>query len=177
METLRYFWWVLMVTTLLLFGTKQCSPRPVVASVQQEEYITIWQEPSLDEKAGWCKRDRQCQSLAEAVVYEARGERDMGKYAVAWVIRNRAEAERWPDTIRQVIHQYRQFSYLQDKHRQKKPTQNDWTTAYIVGYDVLNDQIQSPVNDATHYHSVRVKPLWAKELEVVARIDNHIFYR
>lgn len=177
MEFLRYMWLILAATTMLLAGTNSYTPKKAIAQSEREEYITIWQYPSLDEKAGWCKQDRQCQSLAEAVVYEARGERDMGKYAVAWVIRNRAEAERWPDTIRQVIHQYRQFSYLQDKHRQKKPTQNDWTTAYIVGYDVLNDQIQSPVNDATHYHSVRVKPLWAKELEVVARIDNHIFYR
>lgn len=138
---------------------------------------TIWQPPSLDERAGWCKRDKQCQSLAEAVVYEARGEEELGRYAVAWVIRNRAEAKRWPDTITQVIHQYRQFSYLRDKHKQQTPTKQDWTRAYVVGYDVLHDEITSPVGEATHYHSIRVRPRWAKDLEMVARIDNHIFYR
>lgn len=177
MEFLRYMWWVIVATLVLLFGTNQYEPKKAVAQTPQEEYITIWRQPSLDEKAGWCRADKQCQSLAEAVVYEARGERDMGKYAVAWVIRNRAEAERWPDTIRQVIHQYRQFSYLQDKHRQKTPTQKDWTTAYVVGYDVLNDMIESPVNDANHYHTIWVKPYWAGELEYVVTIGNHVFYR
>lgn len=156
-----------------------CSPNtPTSTAVAgTEEYPTIWQEPSLDEKAGWCRADRQCQSLAEAVVYESRGERDMGKYAVAWVIRNRAESPRWPNTIRQVIHQRFQFSYIGDKHEQETPTKKDWTTAYIVGYDVLNDLIESPVNDATHYHEIGIIPTWARRLEIVARIDNHIFYR
>lgn len=175
-DSLRFITYSALLAVVFMKATSGLG----LASVTDQELAdipTIWQPPSLDERAGWCKRDKQCQTLAEAIVYEARGEIDTGKYAVAWVIRNRAEAKRWPDSIRKVILQYRQFSYLQDKHTQKAPTEKDWTTAYIVGYDVLNDQIQSPVQDATHYHSIKVYPKWAKELEVVARIDNHIFYR
>lgn len=175
LDTLRFITLSLLLAAAAVACSNAYTPtyRPAVV----ENVPTIWQMPSLDDKAGWCLGDRECRALAEAVVYEARGERDAGKYGVAWVIRNRAEARRWPNSIQGVIHQYRQFSYLFDKHRQKTPTKKDWTAAYIVGYDVLNDQIQSPVNDATHYHSIQVTPGWSKKLEVVVRIDNHIFYR
>lgn len=173
LDILKFITGSIIGALLLLQIPQNAKPEKVII----EEYPTIWVEPSLDQKAGWCENNKQCQSMAEAIVYEARGEPEEGKYAVAHVIQNRVEAERWPDTVRQVIHQYKQFSYLRDKHRQKTPTRKDWTIAYGVAYDVLNDLVVSPVADATHYHTTKVRPSWARELEVVAKIDNHIFYR
>lgn len=124
-----------------------------------------------------CLKDARCAKLSEAIVYEARGEPDIGKVAVAHVILNRKQDPRWGNSIRDVIHQPRQFSYLKDKHKQTPPTNNDWITARKIAHGVIFGYINSPVGDATHYHAARVKPKWAKKLEPVAKIGQHIFYR
>lgn len=124
-----------------------------------------------------CLKDAHCAKLAEAIIFEARGEPDIGKVAVAHVILNRKQDPRWGNSIRDVIHQPRQFSYLKDKHKQSKPTADDWKKAREIAYDTIFGYINSPVGAATHYHSTRVKPKWAKRLEPVAKIGQHIFYR
>lgn len=143
----------------------------------QEVVVTVYEPPSLDQRAGWCKSNKACKKMAKAVVYESRGEPLDGRYAVAWVIRNRVDDERWGSTIEDVIYQRKQFSFVEDKHLQTPPTEKDWTEALVVAYDVLNDEVVSPVWDSTHYHTTSVKPKWAKELELVAQIGNHNFYR
>ena len=124
-----------------------------------------------------CLQDVSCNKLAEAIIFEARGEPDIGKVAVAQVILNRKQDPRWGNSIRDVIHQPRQFSYLKDKHKQTPPTNNDWTTARKIAHGVISGTISNPVGEATHYHAARAKPEWAKKLEPVAKIGQHIFYR
>jgi len=124
-----------------------------------------------------CLQDVSCNKLAEAIIFEAPGEPDIGKAAVAHVILNRKSDPRWKNSIREVIHQPHQFSYLKDKHKQKPPTREDWKKAGKIAHAVLHGYLPSPVQDATHYHATRVKPKWAKKLEPVAKIGQHIFYR
>lgn len=132
---------------------------------------------SKNETHALCLKDAHCAKLAEAIIFEARGEPDVGKAAVAHVILNRMKDSRWPNKIVDVIKQPHQFSYLKDKHKQSKPTADDWDTARKIAYDTIFGYINSPVGDATHYHAARVKPKWAKKLEPVAKIGQHIFYR
>lgn len=124
-----------------------------------------------------CARNARCNKVAEALVYEARGEPDKGQIAVAHVILNRMKDSRWPNRVIDVIHQPNQFSYLKDKHKQTKPTTDDWNRARKIAYNAINGHISSPVGDATHYHAKHVKPKWAKKLERVAVIGRHVFYR
>lgn len=132
---------------------------------------------SKNETHALCLKDARCAKLAEAIIFEARGEPDIGKAAVAHVILNRKSDPRWKNSIREVIHQPHQFSYLKDKHKQKPPTLEDWKKAEKIAHAVLHGYLPSPVQDATHYHATRVKPKWAKKLEPVAKIGQHIFYR
>lgn len=132
---------------------------------------------SKNETHALCLKDAHCAKLAEAIIFEARGEPDVGKAAVAQVVINRTKDPRWGDSIKEVIHQPHQFSYLKDKHKQTPPTNNDWITARKIAHGVISGAISNPVGEATHYHATRVKPKWAKKLEPVAKIGQHIFYR
>lgn len=124
-----------------------------------------------------CLKNTHCNKLAEVIIFEARGESDVGKAAVAQVVINRTKDPRWGDSIKEVVHQPHQFSYLKDKHKQTPPTKHDWIAARKIAHGVISGTISNPVGEATHYHTARVKPKWAKKLEPVAKIGQHIFYR
>ena len=47
----------------------------------------------------------------------------------------------------------------------------------IMQYLPVLYQAKLSTFDATHYHANYVKPKWAKNMTVVAKIDNHIFYK
>ena len=134
--------------------------------------------PTVSHKRSWCIESKPCKKMAEALVYEARGEGRGGMVAVASVIKNRAYGEnRFPDTITGVIEQRSQFSYLKDMHKQAKATDSDWMNAYSVSYDVLNGIAgESEVGSATHYHANYAQPSWSNHLEKVATVGNHTFY-
>lgn len=126
-----------------------------------------------------CEASRECYKLAEALVYEARGESYVGALAVASVVMNRRDHKNFPDTIWGVVTQPYQFSYLLDKHKQRQPSAADWDRALVIAYDVKNGIVER-VTDALFYlnpKAVKRIPRWAKEYEYVANIDNHTFYR
>jgi N-acetylmuramoyl-L-alanine amidase len=126
-----------------------------------------------------CALEHQwCDRLAEALVYEARGEGSVGMRAVAYVILERKKSKNWPSTIREVVEQRKQFSYLEDMHRQKTPTDKDFDIAYKEAYDAYFGLSENPVPGAKWYHSTSIKPpKWTKDLEVVKTLGNHIFYK
>src|SRR5699024_5330367 len=59
-----------------------------------------------------CVADEQCMKLAEAIYHESRGESIKGQIAVAQVIMNRVNDPKFPNTVKEVIEQPKQFSYL-----------------------------------------------------------------
>lgn len=128
-------------------------------------------------KEGLCKKDRDCYLLAKTIVYEARGEPLEGMASIGFVILNRVNNKRWPDSVEKVVKQPHQFSFWKDKHRQRKPSSEDWTKGYEVAYDVLNRRIENPVGVADHYHSVNISPKWTKNMEFVVQLGQHIFYK
>ena len=131
---------------------------------------------SKKETQGLCLKDASCEKLAEAIIFEARGEPDIGKVAVAYVILNRVKDPRWGGSIREVVHQPKQFSYLKDKHKQKPPTQKDWNRARKIAHDVILGATSNPIGNATHYHATHVKPKWANRLQLTGKIGGHVFY-
>ena len=58
--------------------------------------------------------------LALNIYHEARGEGVMGKIAVAVVTLNRVGNDDFPDTIKEVITQHKQFSWYNKNKRSKK---------------------------------------------------------
>jgi spore germination cell wall hydrolase CwlJ-like protein len=136
----------------------------------------VQMEPlTKSEKQILCNAWEDCKLLAELIVYEARSEPLEGKRLVAKTVLNRVEHKSWPDTIKGVIYEPKQFSYIEDMHRQRTPTDGDWLEASSVAFDVLHGTIDVE-STATFYHERSIKPFWADHKEMVADVGNHKFY-
>lgn len=127
--------------------------------------------------------------LEQAVYFEARGESTLGQAAVAHNILNRQADSSFPNTICGVIQQGPrdgspitinrcQYSWYCDGKSDAVPTESTaWKKVQSTVRDVLSGVIPDPTNGANHYHATYVHPGWANVYTVVARVDNHIFYR
>ena len=114
--------------------------------------------------------------LAIAIYYEARNQPIDGQIAVAEVILNRVESERYPDDVCGVVWQHRQFSFTHDG-RAENPQHEVWPTIQTLAAGILEDpEVYLLGHGATHYHATYVDPYWSSELEVVGQIGDHIFY-
>ena len=133
---------------------------------------------TLETKNFLCKHDVECNKMAEAIYHEARGEPIVGQRAVAYVILNRVNKKRWPDTVSEVIEQPRQFSYLFDGSVERGMTDRKARRkARMVAFNVLYGFKPSPVGSATHYFNPnKANPMWQHKLTHVADIGNHSFY-
>ena len=177
---IRLYWWLFLVFLCSLDITYQInmSHKPPIAlpvPLQTLGYAKVL--PPLQNPVTACSSEPKCNLLAEAIVYEARGEPTKGQIAVAQVILNRKKDPRWGNSITAVVHQPNQFSYLKDKHKQAPPTKHDWDKARKVAHRAIIGATSNPVGGATHYHATYVRPTWAKKLQPVAKIGNHIFYK
>ena len=130
----------------------------------------------------WC--------LAQNIYYEARGSNRADRIAVADVVLNRVQDERYPSTICSVVHQGRQhangqmvrnmcqFSWYCDGKSDWPRDLDAWIDAQQIAYNMLqwNDG-RGLTEGATHYHAHYVGPDWARDFQLVGRIGVHIFYR
>ena len=107
--------------------------------------------------------------LAKVVYYEARGESERGKLAVALATLNRLDNPRFPKTICEVVYQKNQFSWAKRQSKSSK-----WKTYRIVAQQAYDNRDILGDFQATHFHNLRVNPKW--KLRFVARIDGHKFY-
>ena len=122
--------------------------------------------------------DQQC--LAEALYWEARGEGEDGMLAVASVIFNRVEDDRFPDTVCGVIYDGGetppcQFSWWCDGKSDQPTNQAKWWEINSLAYDYLAISPEDPTDGALFYHANSIKNPWRRQL--TAQIGNHIFYR
>ena len=133
--------------------------------------------------------------LALCIWAEARGEGERGMTAVAWVIRNRVEADLgndgkpdwWGEGYAGVILAPWQFSSFNanDPNLPKLIALAQggdapmWGSAKRVARDVIAGRCQDPTRGSTHYFNARVcgLPAWSKKMLLVAVVGNHRFYR
>lgn len=124
------------------------------------------------------ERDREINCLAQAVYYEARGEPDRGKLAVAEVIVNRVNSRAYPNTYCGVVRQRRgnvcQFSWVCT--RNAPPGGPQWDRSREIAVRVIDGWKPGVVGNATHFHASRVRPNWASVFPKVAQIGSHVFY-
>lgn len=177
MDTIRFISLSAFLASWMVFASSYFTEtHPKIIVETRVEFINP-KVMTNKEKVEWCKKHPPCMKTSEAVVFEARSEPLVGMRAVAAVIKNRKEHKRWANTLIGVVEQPHQFSYLQDMHSQNPPLQKDWERAMIATFDILNGVSLSPVGDAVYYHTTNVKPYWTKGLQVVAKINNHVFYK
>lgn len=127
-------------------------------------------------------RDRAIDCLATAMWYEA-GESDSGQRAVGQVILNRVRHPAFPGTICGVVFQGAerqtgcQFTFTCDGAMQRVPPQPSFERARSRARAMLDGAVSKGVGLATHYHTNWVHPIWSAELDKIAQVDTHLFFR
>lgn len=121
--------------------------------------------------------------LIKTILGEARGEGERGMEAVAHVIANRANSNRYPGDPAAVALQPKQFSTWNageggNNPQQFRPGTPQYETAAQVIDRVFSGQTTDPTNGALFYHTPAVNPAWSREVNRhgTTQIGNHIFY-
>jgi spore germination cell wall hydrolase CwlJ-like protein len=128
--------------------------------------------------------------LALNIYYETRSSNLADQAAVANVVINRTNDRRYPDTICGVVKQgikdsngnmiknKCQFSWYCDGKDDIPLNVNVWVEAQMLAWQIVeNGKYRGLTEGATHYHATYVSPAWAKDLQLIGRIGEHIFYR
>jgi spore germination cell wall hydrolase CwlJ-like protein len=135
----------------------------------------------LDVKSEAGARALDC--LTSAVYYEAAYESPSGQAAVAQVVLNRTRHPAFPKSICGVVLQGAdrrtgcQFTFTCDGALSRSPNPEIWARSRVVAAAALNGRVEKTVGNATHYHTVWVRPYWSSSLTKVRVIGAHIFYR
>ena len=116
--------------------------------------------------------------MAKNIYHEARGEGDVGMYAVAQVTLNRYASTRYPNNICEVVMQPRQFSWANDRSmRWMHPNTTSWNVAKDIAEDVIvNGARVHGLESVLYYHANHISPFWQDLNYYVAEIGNHVFY-
>lgn len=177
-------------------GTKSVPTK--VEKVEKNEFLaflfgrseTAKEQANFEYSKSWLSKQGIAQGgtewacLSEALYFEARGESIKGQFAVAEVILNRVDSEKYPNSICSVINQgtgkkYQcQFTYTCDG---KKEIYNEASaqknTQKVAAALIEGVAPRVLTKGATHYHTKAVNPSWARSFPRVATIGVHHFYR
>ena len=124
--------------------------------------------------------------LALNVYHEARNEPMNGMYAVASVVINRVQDDRWPNNVCAVVKDgYRkdshkcQFSWYCDGKSDRIHDMETFNSIYLFTSGLVDGTmiLKDVTEGATHYHADYVEPDWAKTKTKTIEIEDHIFYR
>ncbi len=132
-------------------------------------------EPTIDARQHAC--------LSQAIYYEARGETQRGQIAVAEVVMNRVRSRAYPNSICGVVYQgsHRstgcQFTFTCDGSLGQRPRGRAWERAQRVASAVMMGYARPMTQNATHYHTTEVNPVWNSGLVQTTQIGTHLFYR
>ena len=115
--------------------------------------------------------------MALNMYHEARGEGRLGMLAVGWVVLNRMADKAYPDTVRGVIYQGCQFSWVCDDISDRPRDQKAWRRAVKPAADLLRRPRFDPTLGAMWYHAGWVRdPGFGPRVAEVRRIGRHVFY-
>lgn len=126
---------------------------------------------------------RDLEITARTVYGEARGEPEGGRVAVAWVIRNRAEAGYRGNTPEEVCLKPKQFSCwnADDPNASKLKYLNTQSEGFrqclLATAMVFADLVDDPTNGSRHYLVAGTNASWIEGQEPEIKIGNHVFYK
>ena len=143
------------------------APEPLVVQYS-DAWLMALPQPSGDE---------QWQCLKTALYFEARGESLKGQFAVAEVILNRVDSPTYPGSVCAVVKQGCQFSFTCDGHSDAMRDQASAERAGRIARVMLDGAPRALTQGATHFHTVNVRPDWARKFPRTASIGAHMFYR
>lgn len=119
--------------------------------------------------------------LALAVYYEARNQSPDAQLAVAEVVINRVDDPRWPDNICDVVYEDKgprawdcQFSFTCDGKPENPRHKEAWSMARAIADKAMRGDVLG--HGAKWYLASGVSTKWAKRLDIVGNIGDHVFY-
>ncbi|WP_408954497.1 cell wall hydrolase [Natroniella sp. ANB-PHB2] len=117
--------------------------------------------------------DKEVELLARIIHGEARGEPYIGQVAVGAVVLNRVIDSFFPDSIKEVIYQPRQFSPVFDGQINLTPNR----TAYRAAEAALRGE--DPTRGAVYFYNPRTANYisWFETRDTIVEIGNHVFAR
>lgn len=121
--------------------------------------------------------------LAEAIYFEARGENPSGQQAVAEVIINRVNSDKFPDRICEVVTQGGsnknkcQFSFNCDGLPESISEKDAYAEVRMLAFRAMQGEIKPVAGGATYFHATWANPRWAGIFEKTAEIGSHVFYQ
>ena len=129
--------------------------------------------------------------MATNIYHEAKNQPMAGQIAVAQVVMNRVNDNRYPDNVCDVVKQgltYKngkvvlgkcQFSWYCDGKKDDVDKKSEkWRNSLRYASMVITNRITLDVTEgATHYHATYVRHAWARTKTKTVRINRHIFYR
>ena len=139
----------------------------------------------------------QIECLAKNMYFEARGQGTAGVLAVSFVVLNRVNDHRFPNTICEVVYQAItrpswkdkskrypirnrcQFSWYCDGKSDVPKNKKLYNRLEGLATDMLSGKFNliDITDGATFYHADYVQPSWAKTKTRTVEIEDHIFYR
>lgn len=127
--------------------------------------------------------DSQVKCLAEAIYFEARGENLLGQYAVAEVILNRVDSDKFPNSICSVVSEGAsklhscQFSYNCDGKLEYINDIKTYKRILKLSSMIHGGTARMLTGGAIFYHSRDVAPSWVTKLKKTGEIGRHLFYK
>ncbi len=124
---------------------------------------------------------KEINCLAKNIYFEAASESFNGKVAVAQVTMNRVRSSKYPNTVCEVVYQKNprgcQFSWVCEGTKSIRDN-NNWRESLSIAENILLFKKKYGIITAStkYYHADYVKPRWAEEKELVAKIGRHMFY-
>jgi spore germination cell wall hydrolase CwlJ-like protein len=97
---------------------------------------------------------------------------------VGQVTLNRVATGRWGNSICEVVHSYKQFSWTLDPQKlEEKPSGPLWERSLAAAKEVFAGKRVKAVSHALFYHTDYIKtPYWADKKARIAQIGQHLFY-
>lgn len=133
------------------------------------------------------KRERDC--IAETLYFEARGEGIKGMLAVASVLEERKDHPDYPETYCKISKQPWQFSFRHEGKPSLKALERRTSSLNAKDVEMLQEAKRIAERmllgafrgilprGTVFYHAKYVKPTWARKMQRVAVIGQHVFYR
>ncbi|WP_275228284.1 cell wall hydrolase [Novosphingobium album (ex Liu et al. 2023)] len=128
-------------------------------------------------------RSRAIDCLATAMWYEA-GNSEQGQLSVGQVILNRVRHPAFPKTVCGVVFQGSkrktgcQFTFTCDGSLdRRRPSTAAMSLAANRAVALLYGYTYNPVGLATHYHTDWVHPVWSEQMDKLAKVETHLFFR
>lgn len=120
--------------------------------------------------------------LAEAIHFEANGEKYKGKQVVANILQNRIDKVKKWDTFCTAIHWKGQFTYKKGTlvDLSKKPDLISFKETVRIAYKAVQGDLEDITNGADHYYNpdkIKRKERWMDERFEVGKVGNHLMLK